>query len=96
MNSLNPTFCRRLLISHLIATAERPSVPCLMALTGWPRRTIQDIIKALPGMGMELHFEQDGKRNNDGYYVIENWGAIDRLWVQRHLHSLKALLALDD
>ncbi len=88
MELLNPTFCRRLLITHLIATDERPSVPQLMSVTGWPRRTIQDIIKALPGMGIKLHFQQDGKRNNDGYYVIESWGAIDPNWVQAQLEEI--------
>ena len=56
MESLNTTFARRLLISHLITTVERPSVPVLMAKTGWPRRTIQDVIKAIPGMGKVLFF----------------------------------------
>ncbi len=92
MNELNPTFCRRLLISHLIERDDRPGVPRLMELTGWPRRTIQDIITALPGLGIELHFQQDGRRNNDGYYVIDSWGAIDRHWVESHTAAVCQLL----
>ncbi|MCW8885125.1 MAG: winged helix-turn-helix domain-containing protein [Motiliproteus sp.] len=86
---MNPTFCRRLLICHLISTEDRPSVPHLIEATGWPRRTIQDIIKALPGMGIDLHFQQDGKRNNDGYYVLENWGPIDRSWVKTEIQKIR-------
>ncbi|MEH6628578.1 MAG: helix-turn-helix domain-containing protein [Motiliproteus sp.] len=96
METLNPTFCRRLLITHLIATDSRPSVPQLMTLTGWPRRTIQDIIKALPGMGVALHFQQDGKRNNDGYYVVQSWGGIDKHWVNLELSTIEATILEDN
>ena len=81
MSKLNATFCRRLIILDLIDKDPRPSVPQLIAVTGWPRRTIQDILKALPGIGVDIHFHQDGKRNNDGYYIVDSWGAIDRKWV---------------
>ncbi len=43
-------------------------------------------------MGIQLHFQQDGKRNNDGHYVIEGWGAIDQHWVKQQLPSIKAIL----
>ncbi|WP_207061083.1 helix-turn-helix domain-containing protein [Motiliproteus sp. SC1-56] len=94
MTELNPTFCRRLLTAYLIATEDRPSVPSLMRLTGWPRRTLQDIIKALPGMGIELHFQQDGVRNNDGYYRIEQWGPINLQWIESHHRDLEQLLGV--
>ena len=90
----NPTFARRLIVADLIATAERPSVPELMRLTGWPRRTLQDIIKALPGLGLELQFVQDGVRNNDGYYRLDSWGPFDQRWVSRHRGELHSLLLL--
>jgi len=92
MGSLNATFARRILISHLIDTVERPSVPALMAETGWPRRTIQDVIKAIPGLGIQVHFKQDGRRNNDGYYVIEHWGAIDPKWVKKNIATVQKVL----
>lgn len=92
MDKLNSTFARRLLISHLVVTIDRPSVPVLMAETGWPRRTIQDVIKAIPGMGVNIYFKQDGCRNNDGYYVIDHWGAIDPGWLNTNIHSVKAAL----
>lgn len=64
---INPVFARRLYLCWLISHSERPNVPRLMALTGWPRRTLQDVLKALPGMGVELQFVQQGVRNNDGF-----------------------------
>lgn len=92
MENLNRTFARRLYISHLIATTERPSVPVLMEQTAWPRRTIQDVIKAIPGMGINVYFKQDGRRNNDGYYVIDNWGAINPVWLEKNIESVKRAL----
>ncbi|OBT08637.1 hypothetical protein A9264_05180 [Vibrio sp. UCD-FRSSP16_10] len=78
---LNPVFARRLYITYLIASIERPNVPRLVEHTGWPRRTIQDVLKALPGLGVTLSFIQDGRRHNDGYYQLLDWGALDEEWV---------------
>lgn len=94
MNNLNRTFARRLFISYLIATTERPSVPVLMAQTGWPRRTIQDVIKAIPGMGVNVYFKQDGRRNNDGYYVVDNWGAINPDWLRENINRVQQALEI--
>ncbi|WP_105902503.1 helix-turn-helix domain-containing protein [Vibrio gangliei] len=74
---LSPVFARRLYIALLIKDLERPNVPKLMAITGWPRRTIQDVLKALPAIGIHLSFIQDGRRHNDGYYMVNNWGPFD-------------------
>ncbi|OMH25264.1 helix-turn-helix domain-containing protein [Motiliproteus sp. MSK22-1] len=92
MSILNSTFCRRLIILDLIDTDSRPSVPQLIATTGWPRRTVQDIIKALPGLGVKIHFHQDGKRNNDGYYIVDSWGPIDRQWVKANRSDIDKAL----
>ncbi len=51
---LNPVFARRLYLCWLISSAEALNVPRLMTLTGWPRRTLQDVLKALPGLGVTL------------------------------------------
>ncbi|MEH6823464.1 MAG: winged helix-turn-helix domain-containing protein [Motiliproteus sp.] len=82
--SLNPTFARRLLVAQLIHHQPRPCVPELMRLTGWPRRTLQDIIKALPGLGLEVEFVQDGVRNNAGYYQLKDWGPFNPDWIEQH------------
>ena len=81
---LNPTFCRRLIVAHLIDTLDRPSVPALMRVAGWPRGTLHDIIKALASWGINAEFIQDGVRNNDGYYRLSDWGAYNPSWVKQH------------
>ncbi len=86
---LNPTFCRRLLLSYWIDTLERPNIGTLIEHCGWPRRTLQDIIKALPGLGIEVEFVEDGVRHNDGYYRITSWGPIQRDWIEPHLKQLQ-------
>lgn len=85
---LNSVFARRLYLCWLIENNERPNVPRLMALSGWPRRTLQDVLKALPGMGIALNFVQQGVRNNDGYYQIDHWGPIDSKWVAAHRQQI--------
>ena len=78
---LSPIFARRLYLALLVQNLDRPNVPKLIESTGWPRRTIQDVLKALPGIGIELRFVQDGRRHNDGYYQLSNWGPFDYQWV---------------
>ncbi len=46
---LNPVFARRLYLAVLVEEMERPNVPRLIEATGWPRRTIQDVLKSLSG-----------------------------------------------
>lgn len=92
---LNPTICRRMLIAHLIASLPKPNNPALEEATGWPRRTVQDIIaKGLPGHGTQVEFVQEGVRNNDGYYVLQDWGSFDRDWIEKHLGAICAALQL--
>ncbi|MFC6633325.1 helix-turn-helix domain-containing protein [Microbulbifer taiwanensis] len=92
---LNPTICRRMLIAHLIERLPKPNNPALEEATGWPRRTVQDIIaKGLPGHGTRVEFVQEGVRNNDGYYELRDWGSFDRHWVEKHLREIRAVLQL--
>nr|WP_086939833.1 helix-turn-helix domain-containing protein [Thaumasiovibrio occultus] len=90
---LNPVFARRLYLALLVNKIERPNVPKLIECTGWPRRTIQDVLKALPGIGIELTFIQDGKRHNDGYYQLCDWGPFDQEWVQDRQYVIENSLA---
>ncbi|GAM57744.1 hypothetical protein JCM19231_3276 [Vibrio ishigakensis] len=87
---LNPVFARRLYLAHLVASLERPNVPKLIERTGWPRRTIQDVLKALPGIGISLQFVQDGRRHNDGYYQVSDWGPLDQQWVEVNTKKLES------
>ena len=94
-SGLNPTICRRLLVAYLIERLSRPNNPALEEVTGWPRRTIQDVIaKGLPGHGTVVEFVQQGVRNNDGYYELKDWGSIDRNWVCDNLAAIAEVLEL--
>lgn len=86
--TLNSVFARRLYLCWLLDNEQKPNVPKLMEITGWPRRTLQDVLKALPGMGIKLEFVQQGVRNNDGYYQISGWGPLDPQWIGRHRGQL--------
>ncbi|CAM2772083.1 winged helix-turn-helix domain-containing protein [Vibrio rarus] len=90
---LNPVFARRLYLAHLVASLDRPNVPRLVEYTGWPRRTIQDVLKALPGIGISLSFIQDGRRHNDGYYCVSDWGPLDEHWVAGNTTQLRSHLS---
>lgn len=93
--ALNPTICRRLLIAYLIEQLPKPNNPALEEVTGWPRRTVQDVIaKGLPGHGTRVVFIQEGVRNNDGFYRLESWGSIDGAWVRAHLQEICLALEL--
>ncbi|MCW8126740.1 helix-turn-helix domain-containing protein [Microbulbifer halophilus] len=92
---LNPTICRRMLIAYLIERLEKPNNPALEEATGWPRRTVQDLIaKGLPGHGTRVEFVQEGVRNNDGYYQLQDWGSFDRDWIAAHLAEICQVLGV--
>ncbi|GAB2874718.1 helix-turn-helix domain-containing protein [Microbulbifer echini] len=92
---LNPTICRRMLIAYLIEQIPRPNNPALEEATGWPRRTVQDIIaKGLPGHGTQVEFVQEGVRHNDGYYLLRDWGSFDRSWVKKNLPTICQVLGI--
>ena len=90
--TLNSVFARRLYVCWLLETEQKPNVPKLMEITGWPRRTLQDVLKALPCMGVEVEFVQQGVRNNDGYYQLSGWGPLDAKWIERHREQLLAAI----
>ncbi|MBM7036477.1 hypothetical protein ST37_11235 [Vibrio sp. qd031] len=89
---LSPVFARRLYLAMLVETIEKPNVPKLIELTGWPRRTIQDVLKALPGIGIKVAFVQDGRRHNDGYYQLSDWGPVEKDWVYSHENDIRTTL----
>ncbi|WP_117235164.1 winged helix-turn-helix domain-containing protein [Vibrio maerlii] len=91
---LSPVFARRLYLALLVESIERPNVPKLIEKTGWPRRTIQDVLKALPGIGIELMFVQDGRRHNDGYYKLSDWGPFDSRWVMDKQNEIESGLGV--
>ena len=93
---LNPVFARRLYLALIVETIERPNVPKLMESTGWPRRTIQDVIKVLPRIGIQIVFVQDGSRHNDGYYRLLDWGPFDSQWIMNKKEDIAASIFLSE
>jgi hypothetical protein len=84
-----------MLIAYLIEQIPRPNNPALEEATGWPRRTVQDIIaKGLPGHGTQVEFIQEGVRHNDGYYRLHDWGSFDRNWVKSNLSVICRVLGV--
>ncbi|MEW7864320.1 winged helix-turn-helix domain-containing protein [Aeromonas diversa] len=75
------SFFRRLYVAHLVSRGIA-TVPDLMEATGMPRRTAQDTLSALAELDIVCLFHQgQGERNNQGHYVIEDWGPINPEWV---------------
>ncbi|OOE37046.1 hypothetical protein BZG04_05535 [Salinivibrio kushneri] len=89
---LNPVFARRLYLAALVEEMERPNVPRLIEATGWPRRTIQDVLKSLSGLGIDMTFIQDGKRHNDGYYQLKDWGPFRRDWIEDKKRDIRSYI----
>lgn len=82
-------FQRKLYLAWLISQQEH-SLKSLQALTGMPRRTLQDTLKTLPDLGIRYGFEQhSGERNNQGHYRLLDWGPIDASWVARHAEEIR-------
>ncbi|MGE6661799.1 winged helix-turn-helix domain-containing protein [Pseudomonas sp. NPDC077408] len=87
------SFYRRLYVAWMIDSGAATSVPALVDATGMPRRTAQDTLAALADLDIDCRFTQDdGERHNAGHYQIHDWGAIDRLWIERNLALIKSVL----
>jgi len=82
-------FQRKLYLAWLISQ-EKHSLSSLQALTGMPRRTLQDSLKSLSDLGIHCVFEQhSGERNNQGHYQLLDWGPIRPEWVAQHAEELR-------
>ena len=71
------SFLRRVLVAYLIDLGKN-TVPQVMEVTGMPRRTVQDTIKALNELEIEVELYNRGK------YRINNWGSVNRNWVKNN------------
>jgi hypothetical protein len=80
-------YCRKLYVAHLIATG-RHDLHSLEAVTGMPRRTLQDCIADLADIGILCEFVQDGPKHRHGHYAIRDWGDHDAGWIGRNLARL--------
>ena len=83
------SFYRRLYVAHLISAGVN-TVPKIIELTGMPRRTVQDTIVALEELAINCEFVG---ANKDGAYQINDWGAINPLWIKGQLKHICKVLA---
>lgn len=83
------SFYRRLYVAHLISKGVN-TVPKIIELTGMPRRTAQDTIVALEELAINCEFVG---ANKDGAYKINDWGAINPLWIKEQLKHICEVLA---
>ncbi|MBE8233734.1 MAG: helix-turn-helix domain-containing protein [Endozoicomonadaceae bacterium] len=91
-NKTKTSLYRRLLIANLIDSGIN-SVPKIMNDTNMPRRTIQGTIKSLKEIDIKCEFVG---ANKDGYYKINDWGAINSKWIKVNLQHVKEVLELVD
>ncbi|MBQ0719182.1 MAG: helix-turn-helix domain-containing protein [Gammaproteobacteria bacterium] len=82
------SFYRRLYVAHLISVGVN-TVPQITQLTGMPRRTAQDTIAALDELAIRCEFIGAKK---DGGYTINDWGAINPLWIKGQISHICEVL----
>lgn len=82
------SYYRRLYIAYLIDSGIN-TVPKIMGVTGMPKRTAQDTIKALAEHDIICIFKGAKK---DGYYIISEWAAIKKIWIKNNLQHVKDVL----
>lgn len=77
-------FYRKLYIAYLIDSGKQNLVS-LEEETGMPKRTLQTAMAALPDIGIEYVFIQDGSKNRHGYYKITEWGSTNKKWIKENM-----------
>ncbi len=83
------SFYRRLYVAHLINSGIN-TVPQIVERAGMPRRTAQDTITALEELAIDCEFVGAKKC---GAYKINDWGAINPLWIKNRLKHICEVLA---
>lgn len=92
LSKTKSSFYRRLYIAYLIENGV-DNVPKIIAFSGMPRRTAQDTIKSLIELDIICQFIQTkGERHQTGHYTIEQWGAINRDWLNQNIGQIKVAL----
>lgn len=88
-------FHRKLYLCWLISR-ESHNLTSLQKATGMPRRTLQDTLKAVDDIGIQCDFaQQEGARNNQGHYLISDWGPIRPEWIAQHAAEIAIVLGIE-
>ncbi|WP_432697439.1 winged helix-turn-helix domain-containing protein [Marinobacterium sp. YM272] len=87
-------FHRKLYLCWLISR-EQHNLGSLQKATGMPRRTLQDTLKSVDDIGIDCRFEQqEGGRNNQGHYLISDWGPIQPEWIEQRADEIADALGI--
>ena len=84
------SYYRRLYVAYLIEQGTN-TVKSLLETTGMPLRTLQDTLRALKELDIEV-VTQGGTKN--ATYSIVDWGAINSNWIKMNLKHVKSVLKL--
>jgi len=82
------SFYRRLYVAHLIDSGIN-TVPRIVEETGMPRRTAQDTLSALDELDIDCSFTG---ANKGGRYSINDWGGINKDWIEKNKMKIKNVL----
>lgn len=82
-------FFRKLVISYVIAEHGPISINEITEKLGWSRRTVEENIKALPDVGIEV--KRIGSKKTGGYNLFD-WGPIKKDWISEKYDQLLELL----
>lgn len=72
---------RRYDLIHVLTTTRKPNLHDMHRATGIPASTIKRQLAAIRvDFGMKILFirEPSGERGTSGYYILTDWGIIDR------------------
>lgn len=83
------SFFRRLYVAYLIDNGIN-TVPAIIEATGMPKRTAQDTILALHELEIDVTFVG---ANKNGSYRVNDWGAINRDWIEQNVKHIKDVLS---
>ncbi len=84
-------YYRKLYLAWLIHS-QRQDQLSLEAETGMPRRTLQDAIKVMTDIGIEIEFVQDGPKHRHGYYQLKDWGDHNPDWIEQRIELIRAVV----
>ena len=90
-NKQRKAYYRKLYLAWLISQ-QRHDLISLEQLTGMPRRTLQDAIKAMADIGIHCEFVQDGPKHRHGFYQIFDWGDHEPAWIAQNLVTVEQIL----
>lgn len=79
---------KRMLVAYLINMGVN-TVPRIAVKTKLPKRTVENIIKTLSDLDIDVEYQ--GARKN-GKYVINSWGCVNLEWIENNLTYMEGFI----